>query len=253
MKKLFEVIKVDFRKLTKEDWDSVIIIAGDEGTGKSQLGLYILEWWFNLSGRKIEKDDIKYICLNIEQFVAQLETLVNYKVIIYDEAGELSNLRRTSAFNVAINLAYQIIRGKNILTVLILPSVFDLDAFFTKRRARALIQIEKRGKYAFFNKRKLRELMDVYQRKKNQYAAFRKVKPSFRGSFKVYDGVLKEAYKEKKEERMKQVVTILKEKLAKLNKEDKTGGVTDDDKSFIEKYKADINTDLSDNFNSLLN
>ena len=222
MKKILRVIAVDYKKLSKEDWDSVLIIAGDEGTGKSQLGLHIVDEWMKLSGRECTEQDIKYICLNIEQFVGQLKQLEKVTPIVYDEAGELSNLRRTSQFNVAINLAYQIIRGKNILTILILPSLFDLDAFFTKRRARGFIQVWTRGKYAFYNKRKLREIMEVYQRKKNQYIALKKVKPLFKGTFKIYTGVMAKAYKEKKETRMNEVIKILEEKLGKLNKgEDK--------------------------------
>jgi len=238
MKKLLRVIAVDYKKLTKEDWDSVLIIAGDEGTGKSQLGLYITEEWIRLSGRTPTIEDINSICLNIEQFVGQLKELKKGKNIIYDEAGELSNLRRTSQFNVAINLAYQIIRGKNILTVLILPSLFDLDAFFTKRRARGFIQVYTRGKYAFYNKRKLREVMDWYQRKKNQYAALRRVKPLFKGTFKVYSGVLAAPYKEKKESRMNEVVKILEEKLGKLQSEE--GKINDMEKDVMERGNMGI-------------
>jgi hypothetical protein len=46
-----------------------------------------------------------------------------------------------SKLNVSITKAYQIIRGDNLLTILVLPSIFDLDGFFTKRRARGLIHI----------------------------------------------------------------------------------------------------------------
>ena len=220
MRKLLKVLNVDFNKLTREDWDNVLIVAGDEGTGKSNLCLHLKDYWNGILKGGCNESDIDDVCLNSPQFVSRLKlNMPKGSMIVYDEAGEISNLRRMSNFNTTINLAYQIIRGKNYYTVLTLPSLFDLDAFFTKRRARSLIQVYARGKYAFYNKYKLRMLLDAYQRKKNQYAAFKSVRPTFIGTFAKYSGVMSEAYRKKKERRMMEVVKILEEKLGGLENE----------------------------------
>jgi hypothetical protein len=67
----------------------------------------------------------------------------------------------------------------------------------------------------------------------------------FKGTFKVYSGVLAAPYKEKKEERMNEVVKILEEKLGKLQSEE--GKINDMEKDIMERSNMDfsnIPTDL---------
>ena len=90
MKRLIKGIDVAFNKLTKEDYDNLWIIEGEEGIGKSNLGLWCLDYWCFLLGKglKAAKEDIRYICPNMLLFVKELSNIEKYKMIVYDEGGE---------------------------------------------------------------------------------------------------------------------------------------------------------------------
>lgn len=203
MLRLQVVLDVAHDKLTKEEWDNVLIIGGDEGTGKSTLGLHILEYWLNKLYGKVKAEDIKYVALNLKQFLQGFKDLKRFEMEIYDEAGELSSLRMTNRFNYAIAKAYEVVRGECLFTILILPDVFYLNPFFSTRRARGYIHVYKRGRFAYWNKKKLRDLIErnkLYKKK-----SVWRISPLFYDTFPKYKGVMLEPYLEKKKKKMESV------------------------------------------------
>lgn len=218
MRRIEKVIDIDFDMVTKKDWDNVLIIAGDEGTGKSHLGLHLTEYWNNKLYGACKPEHIKNTALDTEDFVTVLRDINKFEMAVYDEAGDLSNLRQMNKFNYAITQGYRVIRGENLMTVLILPNVFDLNPFFTKRRARGLIQVYKRGRFAFWNKFKLRQIMD-YNAHRYRKDVWR-VRPLFFDHYPIYKGVLMESYLKKKKAKMKKAREDLYKKVfAEKNKE----------------------------------
>lgn len=210
MKRLLTGIDVAFKKLRKEDYDNLWIIEGEEGIGKSNLGLWSLDYWTYISGCKATAKDIRYICPNMLLFVKELSTIEKYKMVVYDEGGELSNLRIMDKFNYMLSRSYKKIRGFNLFTVIILPSVFDLNPYFV-RRARGIISVYKRGKFAYWSKEKLRTAIQLnqYYKRKTMW----RVQPLFYDTFPKYDGVLKEPYLERKNEDMENDLKNLYEEL----------------------------------------
>lgn len=200
MKRLIAALEIDFEKLTKKDWDKVLIICGDEGISKSNLALHVFDWWNTKLYGKVEAKDIDKVALSVEKFAKAIGEVKQYDLIVYDESGDLSNKRTMSKVNVAITQAYQVIRGLNIFTILVIPSVFDLDGFFVKRRARSMIYVFKRGRFAYWNKSRLRKLAEINQNYyyKNIWA----VKPLFYDTFAKYEGVLAKPYKKLKDEKI---------------------------------------------------
>ena len=210
MKRLIKGIDVAYHKLTKEDYDNLWIIEGEEGIGKSNLGLWALDYWCFLLGNKATKEDIRYICPNMLLFVKELSTIEKHKLIVYDEGGELSNLRIMDKFNYMLSRSYKKIRGFNLFTIIILPSVFDLNPYFV-RRARGLISVYKRGKFAYWGKEKLRTAIQLNQYYKRK--SIWRVPPLFYDTFSKYDGILKEPYLERKKEDMENDLKNLYEEL----------------------------------------
>ena len=216
MKRIETVLKIVHKKVTKEDWDNCLIIAGDEGTGKSNMALHILEWWLTKQYGKVVPEDIKFNSLDREQFIKNLRDCKRFDLPVFDESGELSNKRSMSKFNVTISQAYQVIRGDNLFTILVLPSLFDLEGFFTKRRARGLIQVYKRGRFAYWDKQRLRKLVALNQ--KRYIKSVWCTAPLFYDTFPIYKGVMAEPYKLKKAEKIKNVRNKLYDDLTKENK-----------------------------------
>lgn len=212
------LLDVIYKKHTEEDWDTPWCIVGDEGVGKSNFGLHIVEDWVTRRYGKCTKEDIKYVNLERKSFKQALaHTVKRFDVISYDEAGELSNRRFLDKFNYEITQAYQMIRGENLLTLMILPSFFDLDPFFSKRRVKGLFYVYQRGRFAFWSKNRLRRLAMINQNfpVKNYWV----VPPTLVGYYPKYKGVLKDSYDELKRKKMQEArENLLKEKEKKPNK-----------------------------------
>jgi hypothetical protein len=123
--------------------------------------------------------------------------------------------------------AYQLIRGENLFTILLIPSIWDLDPFFRKRRVRHLIDIDRRGKFSFWSKERLKIMLEVNDRMivKNPYI----IHPTFSSTFPKYTGELLPAYLEMKKKKM----TLVRSQLI----DDLSSDVVDDDKNFSDEIK----------------
>lgn len=200
MKTLFRAVDVVFEKNTKHDWDTVWVITGDEGYSKSTLLKHIIEYWMKLQKGKCEESDAERISLDILEFSKVLKEAKKFEIIPFDEAAEISNKRGMSKLNVILAQTYMIIRADNLFTILVIPSIFDLDGFFAKRRVRALLHVYKRGVFAFYTKDKVRQIISYNATK--LYKRVNVVPPTFRDTYPKYKGILEEAYQKKKAARM---------------------------------------------------
>lgn len=220
MKTLKKILDVCFKANTVDDWDTVWVIAGDEGGSKSNLALHICEWWYTKLYGECKPEHIKHMCLDRLQFKTDLANLEKKEFICYDEAGDISNRRFMDKFNFEITQAYQVIRGDNLFTLLVLPSFFDLDPFFSKRRVRGLIYVYRRGRFAVWSKQRLRQLTMINQSfpVKNYWIT----RPTYSlGYFGKYKGILKEPYDELKTVKMKEA----RKKLLKGDKKEQESDI----------------------------
>jgi len=208
---------VDIRiKKHSQDWDTVGCIVGDEGVGKSNLALHMLEYWQTKVFGKCPLSDIKHMCLTGEDFVNDLSDAKKNELTAFDEAGELDSRRAMSNFNVMLSQAYKVIRADRLFTLLVLPEFFDLETRFRNRRVKFLIHVYRRGRCAVWLKDKLRLMNQLNSERtiKSMYA----VKPDFYDTFPIYKGKLKEAYAELKQKKTTETRQKLKANL-KTNKD----------------------------------
>ena len=214
MKRVYEAMDIMYNGLHKKDYDAVYGMFGDEGTGKSNMLLHLLEYWVTKKYGKVTAEDIKYIQLNIVDWAKSLSDVNKGDVCIWDEGGELSNKRSISNLNLAITQAYNIIRGDNLFSLIGMPSPFDLDGYFTKRRMRGMFFVYGRGRVAFWSRDRLRKViaLNQYKRVKSVWV----VKPTFFDTFPKYKGVLTEPYADKKKEFMKDTRRELYETIKKI-------------------------------------
>lgn len=211
MKAFEKILDMAHIKLTKEDYDNLIIIGGDVGKGKSNLGLHALDIWYNKLNKTLVKEDIKHCALDMIQFTKDLKELKRFEMIIYDEAGDLSNLRQMDKYNYRITLAYQVIRGLNLFTILILPSVFRLNPYFVVDRCKTYIHVYKRDKnrayYAVWTRRKVEQMIHLNQNRRLKTPFV--VRPDAYDHFRRYEGILKNEYDIKKNDKMTKVLDKL--------------------------------------------
>lgn len=237
IKRLFEVLEIINDAVEKKDWDCPLIIAGDEGRGKSHLNLHFLEKWYELRGVEVTSNLINHINLDIVKWAENLKECKQYDCSIWDEGGSLSNKRSMSKLNYIIARAFQIIRGDNLFSILTIPSVFDLDGFFTKRRAKGLIQVYARGRVAFWSQNRLRAMISLNQNKmvKNPWV----VQPTFYDTFPKYKGILLDPYDKKKQDYMKNIRTNLYDEIKSM---DAGGGFGSERDKLIVKFHQKFGT-----------
>ena len=201
LKNTNKYLEIRFKK-HQENWDSVIAIVGDTGTGKSNLGLHFLHKWCELKNGKVEASDVSSMCLTKEDFLINLATVEKKAMIVYDEAGDLSSRRAMSDFNVRLMLAYKVIRLHGLFTVLIIDDIFDLDTSFRNKKIKGLFKVTKRGEVKFWGRDKVRLLMALNQNR--LIKSYELVSPDFTDKYPVYSGVMAKEYEKMKERKVEE-------------------------------------------------
>lgn len=223
MKGLYILLDKTYEYLKEWDYDNLVLITGSEGKGKSNLALHGVDYWYTKLYGKVTKEDVKHISLKPKDFVTDLKNLKRYEAHVYDEAGDLSNLRQMDKFNYRVSLSYQVMRGLNLLTFLVLPSIFRLNPYFVKDRAKFLLHVYKRDKnrayYQLYTRDKIGAILDI-----NQYRMRKRVNvvsPVFHDKFTEYKGILKQPYLDKKEARLSTVREELYNSVVEQEKADR--------------------------------
>jgi hypothetical protein len=223
-------VQMDGKKgIRTKNKDRVSCIGGPEGVGKSTLLLHIFTYWNNsLLQKPVEKSMIEYIADNMDRFVVALKAAQKFDLVAHDEAvQDLYSRTAMSATNIKLNKAYQIIRGKNLHTVLVLPSILDLDSNFRKRRVTTYYYVYSEGRVAVYLRKTLDIILPLLQKmsEKNENPDPLKVSdengniiaPDFLDTFPMYKGLLLEPYLERKETNMDLVIQGLGESALKVN------------------------------------
>jgi len=193
--------QVDFKRLMKEaatdknlkslvnavidridlKWDIVIAIDGEEGSGKSSLGMimgYLLDSRFHL------ESNIAYLPSS-KEMEHKFWALDSKQVFLVDEAIKaLYKLKFMDRFQTRINEMYATERWQSKITLLLLPRFTDLNEFFRNSRVKFWIHVIDRGVAVAFAKDEVNifgtdkwHLKEEYNRIKNtirgkRYATF---------------------------------------------------------------------------------
>lgn len=181
------------KRINKEDWDTVCVIDGGEGSGKSVLAQQVAKYVdpsFN----------VERICFNSEQFKKVVRGASQYQAIVYDEAfGGLSARRSLSAINTSIVSMLVEIRAKRLFVFILLPTFFDLDRYVAIWRSKFLLHVYsdedfKRGFFTFYN---LNRKKTLYMEGKKTYS-YNYPRANFHGRFTNHYTVPEAEYRKRK-------------------------------------------------------
>ncbi len=195
---------IDFEiKRINKNWDSVLLIDGEEGAAKTTLGSSIAYYLSEKTNTKFDLNDIFY---TVEQFEKWLEEQPVGSVGLWDEfvlAG-LSTEALTKIQNTLIK-RMTLIRRKRLIIILVVPYIFMLRRYFTIGRTRCLIHVYsqdnlKRGTFMYFSKPNKKMLYF----KGIKYWSYGVWKPDFIGQFTDTYGLFfdKDEYEKKKDSAM---------------------------------------------------
>jgi len=161
---ILELVKVakDIKSRTKKNSDAVICISGFEGVGKSTLG-FILSYL-------LDKDfDMWYNVLyspNQKELIEKLKIFKKGSVLNLDEAVKVLE-KQNWAKQTFIKKTFQVIRGRNLITLLLIPRLEDLNEYFRNWRVMLNICVIYRG-LAYLQVPDPYNKFDVWNTKYNQ-------------------------------------------------------------------------------------
>jgi len=188
-------------KRQKVNWDNLILIDGDEGSGKSTFSwgiAYYLAW---KTGKKFTVDNVFFDLDDMLHFAKDKER----QVIIWDEAalGGLSSGWNSDQQKKLLQIM-MISRKKGHFWIFIIPQFFRLNFYLAVDRSFLLLHVSSsdrisRGRFLFFNKTKKETLYNIYRssRKKLYGTNFNFVDKFTKDYINLIDS---EAYEKKKDD-----------------------------------------------------
>lgn len=188
--------------VTKKDRDYVMVIDGEEGSGKSVLAMQIAKY--------LDPDfNLDKLVFNSNQFIDSIKKVKRHSCVILDEAYNASNARASlSEVNRSMVAVATEMRQRNLFVIFVLPTFFDLDKYFALWRCRALIHVYfnkkgRRGKYIIFPKTH-KKLLYLNGKKKYDYSKPQSPYPPC--DFTNHYVLNEEEYREKKSQAFKKRV-----------------------------------------------
>jgi len=227
-------ILLNIKRGLEKNFDYVLVIAGDTGTGKSMWNLHLVEAWTKLLGGKVDKKTAPTIMkqVNVEKlkWLGEFKELKRYDINTFDEgAAGLGSKQYMEMFSKTLEMLFQVVRHKMFFSVIVVPNFFRLNKFFREDRLRGLVYVNKRGHYNFYTRKQVIKLCLI-----NEKRIIKKMNivPSLHcGSFPDYDGVLREPY-----EKLKDIgVDNILDEVIEMNKPKRNVSVLEANKNKVKK------------------
>lgn len=224
----------------RSNGDMVLVIVGEEGSGKSQLGRQIgrfLDPTFDERRIEFSPEEAKEAhfkglpSLSSSEFVPQLYREGKYdgkpwQVIELDESAKLDRKKTTSAGSVEFMGFISQSRQLHKIFIMILPNVHMLDGYIAEHRTLAVIKTEKNKRtnaryYTWYTRKHIKQMFTSDMHKRKLYPArgafsgtFTNLQPFDITNYERKKAAALQAYKRKEEQ------TDLGEQLDGANRED---------------------------------
>lgn len=170
-------------KIIRNNWDGVLLIDGKERSGKSTLGITIGFYMAKILKGKFGIDNI---AKDMEDVIKKIETFKDRSIIMMDEGSLVFSSKDAMAkAQKKLMKVMDVVGQKNMVFIVILPSVFDLNKNIAVRRSRFLLHVYtdkrlQRGRFLYFGERKKRYL---YELGKKNFGSYDKPKADFYARF----------------------------------------------------------------------
>ncbi len=228
-----------YKRVQHRDNDIVLIISGNEGSGKSTIMGDILEYISD--GEFKPENDL--IGADYLDGLEKIEKIKQYGCLGFDEGNAFFLATETmKREHRDLHKIFSIFRQKNLFVVISLPGFFRIGSYFALDRSagliRTYIQEGSRGYFAFYGRKAKDKLYRIGKQGHNDNA----VKPTFRGRFGKCFKLENEEYREFKTDTLSNEISKAKEKYRDNNK----SGLNEHD--YKRKYNLEFiknNPDLS--------
>jgi len=184
--------------LTTRDEDYVVVVDGNERVGKSVFAMQL--------GKYIDPSlTIDRICFSPDEFREAILGAKKGQCVIFDEAyrglaakGALSEMNK-----ILVSLMMEM-GQKNLMVIIVLPTIHLIEKYVALWRARGLFHIYRshgrKGYWRFYNKKKV---APIYLKGKKDYA-YTYAKSFFRGRFYNRYVISEDTYRKKKSKSLRE-------------------------------------------------
>lgn len=144
-----------FQKRVKADYDAVVAITGEEGSGKSCLANNIIEEYLKRdceTREELLEEFQKYLIFspNKEKVKKTIKNAPKYSIINADEAVKILYKQNwASPVQKFLNMLYAVARQENLVSILCMPRFMDFNEFFRNHRIKYWLYILDRGTAVF--------------------------------------------------------------------------------------------------------
>jgi hypothetical protein len=192
------------KEIQKKDGNGTYVVLGRTGAGKTTLVLHCDEWL----GAQQEN-----IAMNKEEVPKALLAAGFEGVFHFDEAVDgLNSKDSLSKFNKQMEKVFSIIRGKRLISFIVLPSFKLLAPLFREDLIHGLFYVYARGRVAFYDIKEISKINNYMASHNNKFGGG---KPLWRDTFPKYKGYLLKEYLIRKGKRMDEAIKDMEEINAK--------------------------------------
>jgi hypothetical protein len=196
-------------KAQKKEQDSLYLVCGLEGSGKS---LFTLLSYHLYSELKEEQSEINNVTRNVDELMTRYSVLQRNSFVSLDEAQELASDRWNEKKSKEIKEKFTVMRKRAFISMICYPNPLKVSIYFREDRIRGVFFIKRPGcAYYYANSPENPHFTDILEswdkyNKTRSLKKFTRYAPDFIVYYPEYVGDLRVAYDDRKEENISTVL-----------------------------------------------
>lgn len=209
---------------SSQELDAIFLICGEEGSGKSNTILSIIDLWEQITGKRVE---ISNIGTNLRELLTTLSK-GSRGIHALDEGEELSNLNQFDRIVKLTKQCFVVSRANAQIVLLSYPNPLKINPYFKEDRAKGIFFCYKQKYIFYFTRTKFRMIREKIAKNTNvksinDFVSKYKHYATLIDTCPLYTGHLKKEYLERKKQN---ITRVFNEALSELSADEKTYSLT---------------------------
>ena len=194
-------------KNQKYEHDSVFLIGGEEGKGKSTFLLHCVSIIDEL---KKTQTPVQNITRNLKELVVRMRLLQDCEQVALDEGAELASDRQFDAIVRAVKKMFVVMRQKSFIVYICFTNPLKINTYFREDRVKGVFLITQRGTVNFYSRFTFMEIMEAIKTQRKGIRSITNLtrlgtQPDLIDTFPKYEGELWKEYQKRKGENIKDI------------------------------------------------
>lgn len=196
-------------KAQEKKQDSLYLVSGLEGTGKSMFTLTAYDLYCQLKG---EEGNIDNVARNVDELMNRYAKLQRNSFVTLDEAQELASDRWNEKKAKEIKEKFTVMRERAFISMICYPNPLKVSVYFREDRVRGVFFLKHPGcVYYYANSNETPHFAQILESwdKHNRTRSLKQITryaPDFIMYYPEYVGTLRELYDKRKDENISKVL-----------------------------------------------